>query len=118
MTDLLPCPFCGGKATWERIRGARLTMVHCQRDLQCASVVKATKPLAVELWNTRALTRQAQVSDDWLLPIVSDLNNITREIEDEGDRAYLGSTNDADRLKEIAETLDNWRFERSQRGKP
>jgi hypothetical protein len=31
-------------------------------------------------------------------------------IEEEGDRAYFGSTNDADRLKEIAAALDDWRF--------
>jgi hypothetical protein len=53
-----------------------------------------------------------------LLPIVSDLNNIAAEIEDEGDRAWLGSTNDADRLKEIAATLDNWRFEEATRPTP
>lgn len=46
-----------------------------------------------------------------LLPIVSDLNNMTRAIEEEGDRSYFGSTNDADRLREIAEQLDEWRFE-------
>jgi hypothetical protein len=49
-----------------------------------------------------------------LLPIVSDLNNIVEAVEDDGDRAWFGSTNDADRLKEIAEALDNWRFEQSE----
>lgn len=38
--------------------------------------------------------------------IIPDLNNIVRAIEDEGDRIYLGSTNDADRLREIANWLD------------
>lgn len=38
--------------------------------------------------------------------IIPDLNNIVRAIEDEGDRCYLGSTNDADRLREIANWLD------------
>jgi hypothetical protein len=50
----------------------------------------------------------------WLLPIVSDLNNIVEAIEDEGDRSLFGSTNDADRLKEIAQRLDDWRFEHTQ----
>jgi hypothetical protein len=45
--------------------------------------------------------------------IVSDLNNITRAFEDEGDRTYLGSTNDADRLIEIAQLFDDWRSEQS-----
>lgn len=38
--------------------------------------------------------------------IIPDLNNIVRDIEDEGDRCYLGSTNDADRLREIADWLE------------
>jgi hypothetical protein len=49
-------------------------------------------------------------TDAMLLPIVSDLNNMVEAIEEEGDRAYFGSTNDADRLKEIAAALDDWRF--------
>lgn len=38
--------------------------------------------------------------------IIPDLNNIVRAIEDEGDRCYLGSTNDAERLREIANWLE------------
>lgn len=38
--------------------------------------------------------------------IIPDLNNIVRDIEDEGDRCYFGSTNDADRLREIADWLE------------
>lgn len=45
--------------------------------------------------------------------IIPDLNNIVRAIEDEGDRCYLGSTNDADDLKKIA----NW-LERKFRDRP
>ncbi len=41
--------------------------------------------------------------------IMPDLNNISRAIEDEGDRCYLGSTNDADDLREIAARLDRLR---------
>jgi hypothetical protein len=51
-------------------------------------------------------------TDAMVLSIVSDLNNIVEAIEDQGDRAFFGSTNDADRLKEIARMLDDWRFER------
>lgn len=45
--------------------------------------------------------------------IIPDLNNIVRAIEDEGDRCYLSSTNDADRLREIANWLDT-NFRRTQ----
>ncbi len=41
--------------------------------------------------------------------IVSGLNNIVRAFEDEGDRVYLGSTNDAEQLREIAELVDEHR---------
>lgn len=44
--------------------------------------------------------------------IIPDLNNIVRAIEDEGDRCYFGSTNDADRLREIANWL-NTNFRRT-----
>lgn len=52
-------------------------------------------------------------ADELLLSIASTLNNIAADIEDEGDRAYFGSTNDADKLKEIAEQIDQWRFDRA-----
>ena len=48
------------------------------------------------------LDREPCLSDE----IISDLNNIVRAIEDEGDRCYLGSTNDAERLREIANWLE------------
>jgi len=35
------------------------------------------------------------------------ITNIVREFEDEGDRVYLGSTNDADDLRELDELLNN-----------
>jgi hypothetical protein len=43
--------------------------------------------------------------------IVSDLNNIVRAIEESpgGDEVRLASTNDADRLREIAELVDEHR---------
>lgn len=48
--------------------------------------------------------------------IRSDLNNISRAIEDEGDRAYFGSTNDADELRKIAQKFEDWilRHERGE----
>lgn len=53
--------------------------------------------------------RNTSYSDD-ALP--SYLNNIVAAIDDEGDRAFFGSTNDADHLKQIAADLDADRFER------
>jgi hypothetical protein len=51
-------------------------------------------------------------AEQLLLSIVSELNNIAYGIEEEGDRSFFGSTNDADRFREIAQQLDDWRFER------
>lgn len=43
------------------------------------------------------------------------LNNIARGVEDEGDRVYFGSTNDADWLKETARDVDGYAFDRIMR---
>jgi len=43
------------------------------------------------------------------------LNNIAKGAEDEGDRVYFGSTNDADWLKEIARDVDAYAFDRITR---
>ena len=43
------------------------------------------------------------------------LNNIALGAEDEGDRVYFGSTNDADWLKEIARDVDAYAFDRIMR---
>lgn len=40
--------------------------------------------------------------------IRSDLNNISRAIEDEGDRCYFGSTNDPDELRRVACDFEDW----------
>jgi len=61
--------------------------------------------------NERTIVAERDELRALLLSIVSELNNIASEIVDEGDRAYFGSTNDADRLKGIAEKLDDWRFD-------
>ncbi len=36
---------------------------------------------------------------------------VADNIDDEGDRYYFGSTNDADQLKDIAEELDGWHWD-------
>ena len=42
----------------------------------------------------------------WLLDRSHTISNIIDGIEDEGDRAYFGSTNDADELRAIGEELE------------
>lgn len=36
---------------------------------------------------------------------------VTDNIEDDGDRAYFGSSNDADTLKDVVEDLDGWHWD-------
>jgi hypothetical protein len=40
--------------------------------------------------------------------MLSSLRNIVRGLEDEGDRVFFESTNDADDLREIVERLSDW----------
>lgn len=45
----------------------------------------------------------------WLMRRCHTISNIVSEMEDEGDRVYFGSTNDADVLREISDELtDFW----------
>lgn len=39
------------------------------------------------------------------------LLHVVAEMQDEGDRVYFGSTNDADHLKEIAQRMDAMKWE-------
>ena len=59
-----------------------------------APLIPCTKALA---------TAEARVK--WLLKTSHTLSNICDDFEDEGDRVYLGSTNDADALRSINEEL-------------
>lgn len=45
-----------------------------------------------------------------MLAIRNALINIRDAVEDEGDRAYFGSTNDADDFKEAVDDLDKWNW--------
>lgn len=53
-------------------------------------------------WKSRAHKLEALV-----IRLHGNLEGIVMGIEDEGDRSYFGSTNDADQLKEIWQKLDD-----------
>lgn len=53
MTELLPCPFCGGEAS-ERLFYKGKYRVHCNVCDAHSGDVCDTKAEAVEAWNTRA----------------------------------------------------------------
>ena len=76
---------------------------HALDDAICQARAVCAAQRLVQRWRNTSNSSDA-------LP--SYLNNIVRDIEDEGDRAYFGSTNDADHLRQIAEDLDAGRFER------
>jgi len=39
------------------------------------------------------------------------VQNVVDHVEDEGDRSYFGSTNHADRLRDLVEDMDGWSFD-------
>lgn len=69
-----------------------------------------TTPLAAE--NGRLKSKYLSLYRTWrntlkiLEPFRQLLENIRDGLEDEGDRVYFGSTNDADHFKEVANTLE------------
>ena len=52
--ELKPCPFCGGAAEIEDVRGGDIFMAHCKADQKCGSVVAETKAEVAAKWNARA----------------------------------------------------------------
>ena len=75
-----------------------LTAVHRQMAQQLAEARDKSKNLQA------ALTSRAKT----MLKARDKLINARDELEDEGDRVYFGSTNDADTFKDFVEALDNW----------
>ena len=56
MSDLKPCPFCGGKANYDICYDSHY--VEC--EIACCSRVGCTKDDAIKAWNTRA-TSESEV---------------------------------------------------------
>lgn len=53
MTELLPCPFCGGEATVERIGKSGYFYVACNTAYCCDFGKYNTEAEAIAAWNTR-----------------------------------------------------------------
>ena len=53
MTELLPCPFCGGEATVERIGKSGYFYVACNTAYCCDFGKFDTEAEAIVAWNTR-----------------------------------------------------------------
>lgn len=59
MTELKPCPFCGGRpiilnAPWAKYRGDYMKQVHC-KSTHCVTLgLFRDEEEAIEAWNTRA----------------------------------------------------------------
>jgi predicted HAD superfamily Cof-like phosphohydrolase len=79
------------------------------------------QPLTVTLGELRALANPDTVRLNADLVYISKLAvgmrdqvaQVTMSLEDEGDRAYLGSTNDADILRDLQDDIEAWDFERA-----
>ncbi|WP_409364685.1 Lar family restriction alleviation protein [Burkholderia sp. Bp9011] len=58
VSELKPCPFCGGIA---EVHGYRLWMVSC-RDIACRSKgpIRGSKNEAISAWNRRAPAREGE----------------------------------------------------------
>lgn len=56
MTELKPCPFCGGEAEYRAAKYVRTVFKHSVVCLECFASVppKASEQEAIEAWNTRA----------------------------------------------------------------
>lgn len=83
---------------------------------------KAEDDLRAEILHSAEMRKErdnARAECAWLakrlINLRGALNNIARGIDDEGDRAYFGSTNDADWLKDIAQDVDAYAFDRITR---
>lgn len=55
MSELLPCPFCGGEARLhDNIIGFSIFCANDDCDIIAATGTMETKEVAIEAWNTRA----------------------------------------------------------------
>lgn len=53
MTELKPCPFCGGKAILVEFEYSKETFVRCENRCCEQCIIHQTKAEAIEAWNRR-----------------------------------------------------------------
>jgi len=115
MGEIRECPFCGG---------GRLTRIVAEVDEwtrcnECLAEGPCVNDGAGDVaWNARptedalrAEVERAQARATAYANLLRSfryaINTVTDELEDEGDRVYLGSTNDADTLRDQASLLED-----------
>ena len=92
MSELLPCPFCGGDAEVERIGTARVSMIVACQNCGCrleSNEVPETSLKDVR-WNTRTPPKLAAVcetcnGEDWHSPYACVTCNGTGKAKPEGE---------------------------------
>ena len=108
MGDLKPCPWCGGEAV--ALCVSRGWKVQCANrygpcPVNCRTHYHTDQDAACEQWNRRSLPRHEGVVE--ALEVLGKLYTAAMiaadGAADEGDRAYFGSTNDLDLLREACE---------------
>jgi len=82
----------------------RNVMQYLDNEEDCAGIARAVAPMLIAHGRELEKAEVAKRFDH----IRSDLNNISRAIEDEGDRCYFGSTNDPDELRRVACDFEDW----------
>ena len=101
----------------EELERLRKDYAKATRNCQLNDALDARREFEEKVWDNRDTIIAALKASETRLKNgfsivgypawLSDLNNIVRSMEDEGDRVYLGSTNDADELRKIAEMFDD-----------
>lgn len=131
---LKPCPFCGSdRITVFNIRdGQQAACKDCKSGgsptYHGPNGPAATWGEAVKAWNTRAakptlraeverLTKERDIAVGERVARANTMRrlrdrfiNICNDLDDEGDRIYFGSTNDADTFRNIVEDLESWNW--------
>lgn len=122
---LLPCPFCGSEEAAECDNGRGLIFyVRCS-VCRSAGPGERCAADAIEAWNTRALStpsagfasgieaaaEEVRQLRDLVKRTEGFLSSMLSGLEDEGDRIYLASTNQADDMRDLCGDLQHAAFQ-------